>query len=73
MLGSFLIHRLTKGAGILQWYSAGLRTGGSGVRVPAGIGNFSLHQRVQTDSEAHPASYSMENRGSFLGGRAAGA
>jgi hypothetical protein len=35
-------------AGVAQWYSAGLRTGQSGVRVPAGVGNFSLHHRVQT-------------------------
>jgi hypothetical protein len=28
-----------------------------GVRFPAGGGNFSLHHRVQTGSEAHPASY----------------
>jgi hypothetical protein len=31
------------GAGIAQWCSAGLRAGRSGVRVPAGAGNFSLH------------------------------
>jgi hypothetical protein len=43
-----------------------------GVRVPAGTGNFSLHHRVQTGSEAHPASYSMGTRGSFPGRRAAG-
>jgi len=30
--------------------------------------NFSLHHRVQTDSEAHPASYPMGTRGSFPGG-----
>jgi hypothetical protein len=35
-------------AGIAQWYSAGLRAGWSGVRVPAGAGNFFLHYRVQT-------------------------
>jgi hypothetical protein len=32
---------------------------GSRVRFPAGIGNFSLHHRVQNGSEAHPASYPM--------------
>jgi hypothetical protein len=29
-------------AGMAQWYSAGLRSGWSGVRIPAGVGNFSL-------------------------------
>jgi hypothetical protein len=31
----------------------------SGVRVPEGAGNFSLHHRVQTGSGAHPVSYPM--------------
>jgi hypothetical protein len=44
------------GAGIAQWYSAVLRTRLSGVRVPAGAENFSLHRHVQTGSGAHPAS-----------------
>jgi CRISPR/Cas system CSM-associated protein Csm4 (group 5 of RAMP superfamily) len=44
-----------------------------GVRFPVGAGNFSLHQSVQTGSEAHPASYPMGTRDSFPGGRAAGA
>jgi hypothetical protein len=39
---------------------------------PLGAGNFS-HHRVQTGSGAHPASYPMGNRGSFPGGKAAGA
>jgi hypothetical protein len=43
---------------------------GSRARFPAGAGNFSLHHRVQNVSEAHPASYSMGKRGSFLGGKA---
>jgi hypothetical protein len=46
---------------------------GSRVRVPAGAGNFSLHHRVQNGSGTHPASYLMGTRGSFLGGKAAGA
>jgi hypothetical protein len=54
------------GAGIAQWCSARLRAGWSGIRVPAGGGNFSLH-RVQTSSGAHPASYPMGTRGSFPG------
>jgi hypothetical protein len=44
-----------------------------GVRVPVGAGNFSLHHRVQTGSGAHPVSYPMGNRGSFPGGKEAGA
>jgi hypothetical protein len=40
-----------------------------GVRIPAGAGNFSLPQPVQTGSRAHPPSYP---RGSFPEGKAAG-
>jgi hypothetical protein len=47
--------------------------GGSRVRFPVGAGNFSLHHRVQNGSGAHPASYPMGTRGSFPGGKAAGA
>jgi hypothetical protein len=50
----------------------GLDDRGSRVRFPAGAGNFSFHHHVQTGSGAHPASYSMDNRGSFHGGKAAG-
>jgi hypothetical protein len=46
---------------------------GSRVRFPAGAGNFSLHHRVQAGSGAHPASYPMGTKGSFLEGKAAGA
>jgi hypothetical protein len=45
----------------------------SRVRFPAGAGNFSLHHRVQNGSGAYPASYPMGTRGSFFGGKAAGA
>jgi hypothetical protein len=45
---------------------------GSRVRFPAGVGNFSLHHRVQNCSGAHPASYPMGTRGCFPGGKAAG-
>jgi diadenosine tetraphosphate (Ap4A) HIT family hydrolase len=37
----------------------------------AGTWNFSLHQRVQNGSGAHPASYPMGTRVSFPGGKAA--
>jgi Na+-transporting methylmalonyl-CoA/oxaloacetate decarboxylase gamma subunit len=51
----------------------GLDDRGSRVRFPAGVGNFSLHHRVQNGSGARPASYPMGTRGSFSGGKAAGA
>jgi hypothetical protein len=51
----------------------GLDYRGSRVRFPAGAGNFSLHHRVQNGSGAHPASYPIGTRGSFPGGKAAGA
>jgi hypothetical protein len=44
-----------------------------GIRLPGGTGNFSLRHRVQTGSEAHPASYPMGTWGSFPGGKTAGA
>jgi hypothetical protein len=44
---------------------------GSGVRFPAGDGNFSLSHHVQDGSGAHPASYPMGTRGSFPGGKVA--
>jgi hypothetical protein len=59
------------GIRIAQRYSAGLRVGWSGVRVPVGAGNF--HSRVQTFSGAYPASYPTGVRGSFPVGKAAGA
>jgi hypothetical protein len=62
----------SRGAGIVHWYSAGLRAGWSGVRFPAGARNFSPHHRVQTGSVSYPASYQMGTRVSFPGGKAAG-
>jgi len=47
--------------------------GWMGVQVLAGVGNFSLHHHVQTRSGAHTASHTMGNRGSFPGGKVAGA
>jgi hypothetical protein len=43
------------------------------VRFPAGAGNFALHHRVQNGSGARRVSYPMGNRGSFPGGKVAGA
>jgi hypothetical protein len=60
------------GAGINQWYSAGLRTGLSRLRVPAETANFPLHHRVHIGSGARPSSYPKGTRGSFTGGKATG-
>jgi hypothetical protein len=51
----------------------GLDDRGSRVRFPAGAGNFSLHHRVHNGSGADPASYPVDTRGFFPGGKAAGA
>jgi hypothetical protein len=51
----------------------GLDVRGSRVRFLAGAENFSLHHSVQNGTGAHPASYPMGTRGSFSGGKAAGA
>jgi hypothetical protein len=40
---------------------------GSGVRLQAGDGNFSLPHHVQTASGSHPASYPLDAGGSFPG------
>jgi hypothetical protein len=61
------------GARVAPWYSAGLRDGWLGVRFPERTRNFSLHHRVQTGSEARPASYPMGTRGSFAGSKVPGA
>jgi hypothetical protein len=66
----FLVSR-DSSVGIALGY--GLDDRGSRVRFPARAGNFSLHHRVQNGSGAHPASYPMGTRGSFPGGKAAGA
>jgi len=42
-----------------------------GVRDPAEAVKFSLHRRVQTSSEAHPASYPMGTTKLFPRGKAA--
>jgi len=40
----------------------------TGVQFPAGaLREFAFRHRVQTGSGAHPASYPMGTRGSFLG------
>jgi hypothetical protein len=54
-------------------FDYGLENRGSSFRFPAGAGNSSLLHRVQNDSGADPASYPMGTKGSFPGGKAAGA
>jgi hypothetical protein len=53
--------------------SCGLDDRGSMIRFLAMAGNFSLYYGIQNGSGAHPASYLMGTRGSFSGGKAAGA
>jgi hypothetical protein len=57
--------RYDNSVGIALGY--GLDDRDSRVRFPAGAGNFSLHHRVPNGSGAHPASYPMGTKGSFLG------
>jgi hypothetical protein len=51
----------------------GLDNQGGRVQFLVGAGNFSLHHYIQKGSGVHLASYSMGTRGSFPGGKAAGA
>jgi hypothetical protein len=50
----------------------GLDGQGAGVLFLAGTTDLSLLNIVETGSGAHPTSYPMDTRGSFLGGKAAG-
>jgi hypothetical protein len=59
---------ITLGAEISRWYSAGLRAGGLGVRIPVGTGNFSPHHFAQTGSGAHLASYPTATPGGKVAG-----
>jgi hypothetical protein len=52
--GSFVIYVSFEGGGKRVEKVARLRTGRSGVGIPAEASHFSLLQRVQTGSEAHP-------------------
>jgi hypothetical protein len=63
---------LTQDSSVGTVLGYGLDDRGSGVRFPAEAGNFSLHHSVQNGSGAHPASYPMDTRDSFLGGKTAG-
>jgi hypothetical protein len=63
----------SRGSSVGTALGYGLDDRGSRVRFPAGDGSFSLHHRVLNGSGSHPASYPMGTRGSFPGGKAAGA
>jgi hypothetical protein len=67
----FLHNSRDSSVGIALGY--GLNDRGSRVRFSAGAGHFSLHHGIQNSSGAHPASYPMDTRGSFPGGKAVGA
>jgi hypothetical protein len=68
---SIILESRDSSVGIALGY--GLDDRGSRVRFSAGAGNFSLHHRVQHGSGVHPATYPIGTRGSFPGGKAAGA
>jgi hypothetical protein len=69
----FIIIIITRGSSVGIALGYGLNDRGSRARFPATDGNFSLRHRVPDGSGAHPASYSMGTRGSFLGCKATGA
>jgi hypothetical protein len=58
---------------LYKYFVYGLDDRGSRVRFPVRVGNFSLQHRVQNGSGAHSPSYPMGTRGSFPGGKVAGA
>jgi hypothetical protein len=70
MVLSLKKHSRDSSVGIALGY--GLDDRGSRFRFPAGVGNLSLHRRVQNGSGAHPASYPKGTREYFTGGKAAG-
>jgi hypothetical protein len=71
---SSVIARLFTGVQLLSIYviNLGWMIGLLGF-IPGGAGSFSLHHRVQNGSGVHPLSYPMARRGSFPGGKVAGA
>jgi hypothetical protein len=69
MLSIWLIYKGPEGAGIGQWYSAGLRAEWLGGSSP-GRGREFLSGRPAL--EPHLASFPMGTRGSFPGSKAAG-
>jgi hypothetical protein len=71
MMMMISLHSRDSSAGIALGYELNDRS--YRFRFPAGAGNFSLHHRVQNGSGVHSTSYPMGTRGSFSGGRAAGA
>jgi hypothetical protein len=71
LIVTFFLQSRDSSVGMALGY--GLDDRGPRVRFPAGTGNFSLQHRVQNGSGAHPASCPLGTRGSFPGGKAAGA
>jgi hypothetical protein len=69
----YKLHKKSRDNSVGIALGCGLDDRGSRVRLPEGAGNFFLHHRVQKGSGAHPASYPMGTRGSFPGGKVAGA
>jgi hypothetical protein len=70
-MGVFPIQIRDSSVGVALGYGMDDRV--SRVGFPAGAGNFSLYHRVQNGSGAHPASYPVGARVSFLEGKEAGA
>jgi hypothetical protein len=70
---SILVNFESRDSSVVIALGYGLEDQGSRVRFPAGPENFPLHHHVQNSSGAHPASYPVGTRGSFPGGKAAGA
>jgi hypothetical protein len=72
-IGFVLVYNKTHDKSVCIALGYGLDDRGSRVRFPAGAGNFSLHNRIQNGSGAHPDSYPLATKGSFPGGKGAGA
>jgi hypothetical protein len=70
-INEFYIKTLSRDSSVGIALVYGLDDWGSRVSFLAGARNFSLHHHIQNGSGAHPVSYPMGTRGSFLGDKAA--
>jgi hypothetical protein len=61
---------MSRGSSVSIVSDYGLDDRAIGVRSPAGEKDFSYSLFVQTGSEAHPASYTMDTGGPFPGAKA---